>query len=57
MILGTPDEVVDQLATLWSDLPISTVVVRAQWPGMSIEDVCAHLDDLGRHVVGPLINV
>lgn len=53
-ILGEPDDVVGQLRELEARLPIGPVVVRAQWPGMSVDDVQGYLDELGECVVRPL---
>ncbi|HEX2849363.1 MAG TPA: LLM class flavin-dependent oxidoreductase [Acidimicrobiales bacterium] len=53
-ILGDPDDVVAQLRDLSTRVPVGPVIVRAQWPGMSSDEVCAYLDDLGHHVVSAL---
>lgn len=52
-LLGTPDDVLGQLHDLNTRLAVDTVIVRAQWPGMSAADVDAYLDDLGSQVVIP----
>jgi alkanesulfonate monooxygenase SsuD/methylene tetrahydromethanopterin reductase-like flavin-dependent oxidoreductase (luciferase family) len=56
-ICGTPDECVARLAELAATAPVDPVLVRADWPGMSIEDVEAYLDDLGRWVVPPVRDI
>jgi alkanesulfonate monooxygenase SsuD/methylene tetrahydromethanopterin reductase-like flavin-dependent oxidoreductase (luciferase family) len=49
--IGTPDECVRQIAELAAIVPIDPVLVRAQWPHMSSDDVVGYLDDLGRDIV------
>ena len=56
-IVGTPDDIVDQIRSLEQALPVGPLIVRAQWPGMSTQEVEAYLDALGRHVVKPLSGV
>lgn len=50
-IIGTPDECLSQLRDLARMVPVDPVIVRAQWPDMSSDDVVAYLDDLGRDIV------
>ncbi|WP_094979846.1 LLM class flavin-dependent oxidoreductase [Rhodococcus pyridinivorans] len=50
-IIGTPDECLSQLRDLAGQVPVDPVIVRAQWPDMSADDVVAYLDDLGRDIV------
>jgi len=50
-IIGTPDECVSQLRDLAGMVPVDPVIVRAQWPDMSSDEVVAYLDDLGRDIV------
>ncbi|QIG44637.1 LLM class flavin-dependent oxidoreductase [Nocardioides anomalus] len=49
--IGTPDEVVAQLRDFAARFPVDPVLVRAQWPSMTSDEVVAYLDDLGRDVV------
>jgi alkanesulfonate monooxygenase SsuD/methylene tetrahydromethanopterin reductase-like flavin-dependent oxidoreductase (luciferase family) len=49
--LGTPQECVEQIAALAAIAPIDPILVRAQWPDMSGDDVVAYVDDLGRDIV------
>lgn len=56
-ILGDPDSVRDQLASLAAELPVDPVIVRAQWPGMDIDAIEAYLAQLGAEVVRPLADV
>lgn len=52
--IGTPDECVAQIEELAHILPIDPILVRAQWPHMSSEQVVEYLDDLGRGIVPAL---
>ncbi|UMG91206.1 LLM class flavin-dependent oxidoreductase [Nocardioides sp. TF02-7] len=49
--IGTPDECVAQISEMAAVAPIDTILVRAQWPHMSSDEVVAYLDDLGRDIV------
>lgn len=49
--IGTPSECLAQIRELASMVPINPILIRAQWPSMSAEDVAAYLDDLGRDIV------
>ena len=49
--IGTPDECVAQIAALAAVVPIDPMLVRAQWPHMTGDQVVAYLDDLGRDIV------
>ncbi len=49
--IGTPDECLAQIRELASLVPIDPILVRAQWPHMTSDDVVAYLDDLGREIV------
>ena len=49
--IGTPDECVAQIRELAATFPIDPILVRAQWPHMSSDQVVAYLDDLGRDIV------
>lgn len=50
-IVGTPDDCLGQLRALAAQVPVDPVIVRAQWPDMTADDVVAYLDDLGRDIV------
>lgn len=56
-VAGTADDVRHQLVALAAELPVDPVIVRAQWPGMSIEDTERYLAQLGAEVVAPLRGV
>ena len=49
--IGTPDECVAQIAELAAVVPIDPILVRAQWPHMTSDQVVEYLDDLGRDIV------
>lgn len=49
--IGTPEECIEQIRDLAAIVPIDPILVRAQWPHMSADQVVAYLDDLGRDVV------
>ena len=51
--VGSADDCIDQLRG-FDPARFGPFVVRPAWPGMSIDDTVAVLDDLGRRVVGPL---
>ncbi|MAT06358.1 MAG: LLM class flavin-dependent oxidoreductase [Acidimicrobiaceae bacterium] len=53
-IVGTPDQVVDEVLRMAAELPVGPVITRVQWPGMTAADVHAYVEDLGRHVVHPI---
>jgi alkanesulfonate monooxygenase SsuD/methylene tetrahydromethanopterin reductase-like flavin-dependent oxidoreductase (luciferase family) len=52
--IGTPDECLEQIRSLAALVPIDPILVRAQWPHMSSDEVVAYLDDLGRDIVPAL---
>ena len=49
--IGTPDECIEQIRALAAIVPIDPILVRAQWPRMTSDQVVAYLDDLGRDIV------
>jgi alkanesulfonate monooxygenase SsuD/methylene tetrahydromethanopterin reductase-like flavin-dependent oxidoreductase (luciferase family) len=49
--IGTPDECVAQIRELAAVVPIDPILVRAQWPHLSGDEVVDYLDDLGRDIV------
>jgi alkanesulfonate monooxygenase SsuD/methylene tetrahydromethanopterin reductase-like flavin-dependent oxidoreductase (luciferase family) len=52
--IGTPDECIAQIRDLAAIVPIDPILVRAQWPHMSTDQVVEYLDDLGRDIVPAL---
>jgi alkanesulfonate monooxygenase SsuD/methylene tetrahydromethanopterin reductase-like flavin-dependent oxidoreductase (luciferase family) len=49
--LGSPEEIVAQVASIAAVAPIDQIIVRAHWPGMDTEAVTRYLDDLGEAVI------
>jgi alkanesulfonate monooxygenase SsuD/methylene tetrahydromethanopterin reductase-like flavin-dependent oxidoreductase (luciferase family) len=49
--IGTPDECVTQIRELAAVVPVDPILVRAQWPHLTGDEVVAYLDDLGRDIV------
>jgi alkanesulfonate monooxygenase SsuD/methylene tetrahydromethanopterin reductase-like flavin-dependent oxidoreductase (luciferase family) len=49
--IGTPDECVAQIRELAAVVPVDPILVRAQWPHLSGDEVVAYLDDLGREIL------
>jgi alkanesulfonate monooxygenase SsuD/methylene tetrahydromethanopterin reductase-like flavin-dependent oxidoreductase (luciferase family) len=49
--IGTAEECVAQIRELAALVPIDPILVRAQWPHLTGDEVVAYLDDLGRDVV------
>jgi alkanesulfonate monooxygenase SsuD/methylene tetrahydromethanopterin reductase-like flavin-dependent oxidoreductase (luciferase family) len=49
--IGTPDACIEQIRALAAIVPIDPILVRAQWPRMTADQVVAYLDDLGRDIV------
>ena len=55
--IGTPNECVAQIAELAAVVPIDPILVRAQWPHMSSDQVVEYLDDLGRDIVPAVADI
>lgn len=53
-LLGSANQVCEELTRLAEALPVDPVIVRAQWPGMGGDDVDRYLRDLGRLVIDPM---
>jgi alkanesulfonate monooxygenase SsuD/methylene tetrahydromethanopterin reductase-like flavin-dependent oxidoreductase (luciferase family) len=49
--IGTPAECVAQIRELAAIVPVDPILVRAQWPHLTGDEVVAYLDDLGRDIV------
>ena len=49
--IGTPEECVTQIRDLARLIPIDPILVRAQWPRMTGDEVVEYLDQLGRDIV------
>jgi alkanesulfonate monooxygenase SsuD/methylene tetrahydromethanopterin reductase-like flavin-dependent oxidoreductase (luciferase family) len=53
-VVGSPADVVGELAGLLEDFPIDPLIVRCGWPSMSGDEVVAQMDLVGRHVIPAL---
>jgi alkanesulfonate monooxygenase SsuD/methylene tetrahydromethanopterin reductase-like flavin-dependent oxidoreductase (luciferase family) len=49
--IGTPEECVTQIRDLARLIPVDPIIVRAQWPRMTGDEVVEYLDHLGRDIV------
>lgn len=50
-VLGSHDEVVEELRRVAREIPVDPIIVKPQWPTMSPDDVVDYLDTLGRQVI------
>jgi len=53
-VLGTPEQVTQKLLELVTTFPVDPLLVRPQWPSMSIDETLAAIERLGREVVPAL---
>jgi alkanesulfonate monooxygenase SsuD/methylene tetrahydromethanopterin reductase-like flavin-dependent oxidoreductase (luciferase family) len=53
-VLGTPDDVIEQLRNYVSKLPVDPILLRPQWPTMSGDETVAAINRLGRDIVPAL---
>jgi alkanesulfonate monooxygenase SsuD/methylene tetrahydromethanopterin reductase-like flavin-dependent oxidoreductase (luciferase family) len=49
-ILGSYEEVIDQVRDFLAAVPADPLIIKPQWPTMSPDDVVAYLDEWGREV-------
>jgi alkanesulfonate monooxygenase SsuD/methylene tetrahydromethanopterin reductase-like flavin-dependent oxidoreductase (luciferase family) len=56
-VLGTPEQVTQKLLELVTTFPVDPLLVRPQWPSMSIDETLAAIERLGREVVPALRGV
>ena len=49
--IGTPARVRRADPELAAVVPIDPIIVRAQWPHLTADEVVAYLDDLGRDIM------
>ena len=54
VLLGTGEQVRDQIKDIAARLPVGPLLVRPHWPGMDAEQTAAYLHRVGREVVEPL---
>jgi alkanesulfonate monooxygenase SsuD/methylene tetrahydromethanopterin reductase-like flavin-dependent oxidoreductase (luciferase family) len=50
-VVGSPGDVVEELTEYVTELPVDPLLLRVQWPSMSVEETLAQVDRLGREVV------
>ena len=50
-VVGTPDQVTEQLVKLVTDLPVDPLLVRPQWPTMNVDETVAAIRRIGREIV------
>ncbi|MDP3968301.1 MAG: LLM class flavin-dependent oxidoreductase [Nocardioides sp.] len=54
VLLGTGEQVRDQIRDIAGRLPTGPLLIRPHWPGMDIEQTVSYLEHVGREVVEPL---
>ncbi len=54
VLLGTGEQVREQIRDIAARLPIGPLLVRPHWPGMDAQQTEAYLERVGREVVAPL---
>lgn len=54
VLLGTGEQVCDQIRDIAARLPVGPLLIRPHWPGMDAEQTVAYLEQVGREVVTPL---
>ena len=54
VLLGTGQQVCEQIADIASRVPVGPLLIRPHWPGMDAEQTTAYLERVGREVVTPL---
>lgn len=55
--VGTAQEVIDHFTYVARELPVDPIVIRPEWPGMSIDDVVKNIELMGREVIPALADV
>jgi alkanesulfonate monooxygenase SsuD/methylene tetrahydromethanopterin reductase-like flavin-dependent oxidoreductase (luciferase family) len=55
--VGTAQEVIDHFTHIARELPVDPIVLRPEWPGMSIDEVLANMELMGREVIPALADV
>ena len=56
-VLGSPEQVTQQLVDLVTTLPVDPLLVRPQWPTMDADETIAAINRLGKEVVPTLRSV
>ncbi|MFH5821880.1 LLM class flavin-dependent oxidoreductase [Georgenia sp. AZ-5] len=57
VLLGSADEVRDQIIGIAERLPIGPLLVRPHWPGMDAAQTVAYLQQVGKEIVRPLADL
>lgn len=55
--VGTAGEVIDHFTRVATELPVDPILLKPQWPTMSIDAVVDYLDTMGREVIPALAEV
>ena len=55
--MSTAQEVIDHFTHIARELPVDPIVLRPEWPGMSIDEVLANMELMGREVIPALADV
>lgn len=53
-VLGTADDVIEQLSAMAREIPVDPIMIRPGWPAMEPEEVVATLDRFGAEVMPAL---
>lgn len=54
VLLGTGEQVREQITDIAGRLPVGPLLIRPHWPGMDADQTAAYLERVGREVVAPL---
>lgn len=57
VLLGSGEQVRQQIRDIAGRLPVGPILVRPHWPGMDAEATAAYLERVGREVVEPLADL
>jgi len=55
--VGTAQQVIDHLTLLAKELPVDPIVIRPEWPGMTIDEVVENMEVMGREIIPALAEV
>lgn len=53
-VTGTAEECVREIRAIADQVPVSPVITRANWPGMTTDQAVAYIDSLGPELVPAL---
>lgn len=54
VLLGTGEQVREQITAIAQRLPVGPLLIRPHWPGMDAQQSASYLERVGREVVAPL---